>query len=303
MPLGSSPEGRGRPWAAATPNTADSDRMARVRRSPTSPTSEVRNARLSPSPPRSKQRPERSVAAAPVAPVVQRARNDVTPRAADLSGSFLEHGRSPASALGTPTGQHAHPFTPHVAHATPEVRPSNEQFDAKNERKLLDLEISNKSLLVINATLESAKLKQAKELRMLRQQIFHAQVEQASDPTEVYGLESQAVGGELAELLQTTKMQDKESLPAQVARAFAQQDEELHEMHARCRQTIDTLMEEARAAILARPDGEQSKSRVLHPSELAHDGEEADEDGLAPLPSTRGTPDPHAAHAHDLSVD
>lgn len=201
------------------------------------------------------------------------------PHVADVSGSFAH---SPAaSALGTPAAVHAHPFTPHVAtphtlpHAsTPPVRAVHDDVDmadAKHERKLLDLEISNKSLLAINASLESAKVQQAKELRALRQQIFQAQLDRAVDPTEVYGLEASAMPPALAQLLDTTQAHDQESLPAQVARALAEQDAELAALHARCQNTIDTMLDEARSAILTRVDTDVGKSRVLHASELRHD--------------------------------
>lgn len=75
----------------------------------------------------------------------------------------------------------------------------------------------------------------------------------------------------LAQLLDTTQAHDQESLPAQVARALAEQDAELAALHARCQNTIDTMLDEARSAILTRVDTDVGKSRVLHASELRHD--------------------------------
>lgn len=43
--------------------------------------------------------------------------------------------------------------------------------EAKSNRKIADLEISNRSLLTINATLEASKSKQAKEIRELRRKL------------------------------------------------------------------------------------------------------------------------------------
>ncbi|KAG9122814.1 hypothetical protein FRC07_000643 [Ceratobasidium sp. 392] len=43
--------------------------------------------------------------------------------------------------------------------------------EARSNRKIADLEISNKSLLAINATLESTKARQAKEIRDLRRKL------------------------------------------------------------------------------------------------------------------------------------
>lgn len=319
------------------PRTGDihhNERLNRVaRRSPTSPTSEVRTAgRASPArdarsrlPPQERHRASpsptrRSASECPVGTVAPvpavRARSDLgaAPRAADLSNSFFEVGGSAGgSALGTPTGTHAHPFTPHVAgHATPVASTPPPGLDAKHERKLLDLEISNKSLLAINTALESTKVQQAKELRALRQQMFHTQLERASDPNEVYGLEADAMAPGLSELLDSTKLQDKESLPAQLARALAQQDEELQEMHTRCRHAIDAMLDEARAALLAQPNADAGKSRVLHASELHALGSSSEEESSLAQDTSQESARPSTAPPHhfaaqaggtDLSVD
>lgn len=291
---------RSRATTPSSSDTAHSTRTSGRARSPTSPTSDVRVAgRRSPhdraAPVRAPLSPPRHGATARAVPPVPTARvraeaHATPPHVADVSGSFAH---SPAaSALGTPAAVHAHPFTPHVAtphtlpHAsTPPVRAVHDDVDmadAKHERKLLDLEISNKSLLAINASLESAKVQQAKELRALRQQIFQAQLDRAVDPTEVYGLEASAMPLALAQLLDTTKAHDQESLPVQVARALAEQDAELAALHARCQNTIDTMLDEARSAILTRVDTDVGKSRVLHASELRHDtSTESDAESVA----------------------
>lgn len=284
----------------ATPSSAEashSDRLHRARRSPTSPTSEVRTAAppaararaaVSPSPARTRsaaERPTKAVPPVPPMPVRARSEGGATPRG-DVSSSMYS---SPAgSALGTPVGARAHPFTPHVPmRSTPlSSTPPVETYDAKHERKLLDLEISNKSLLAINASLESAKVQQAKELRALRQQMFHAQLERAVEPSEVYGLEADVMAPAFAALGEAGSSQN--SLPARVARALAQQDEELHELHQRCRHAIDAMLDEARAAILARPDADAGKSRVLHVSELGQDDSEQSDASASASTSSAG---------------
>ncbi|KAG9088273.1 hypothetical protein FRC06_002148 [Ceratobasidium sp. 370] len=47
----------------------------------------------------------------------------------------------------------------------------DQREEARSNRKIADLEISNKSLLVINATLEATKARQAKEIRDLRRKL------------------------------------------------------------------------------------------------------------------------------------
>ncbi|WFD03450.1 hypothetical protein MOBT1_002139 [Malassezia obtusa] len=275
----------------ATPSSAEashSDRLHRARRSPTSPTSEVRTA--APPAARARGRVAKPCAyalrgGAPDESRAARAADASTPRG-DVSSSMYS---SPAgSALGTPVGARAHPFTPHVPmRSTPlSSTPPVETYDAKHERKLLDLEISNKSLLAINASLESAKVQQAKELRALRQQMFHAQLERAVEPSEVYGLEADVMAPAFAALGEAGSSQN--SLPARVARALAQQDEELHELHQRCRHAIDAMLDEARAAILARPDADAGKSRVLHVSELGQDDSEQSDASASASTSSAG---------------
>ena len=147
------------------------------------------------------------------------------------------------------------------AEAAAMVAPTPDVWDAKHERKLLDLEISNKSLLAINAALESTKVKQAKELRELRQQVMRERMEAPDESLS-------SMDTTLGKLLDPSKLQEKHALAADVVRAFMVQEEELDVLHARCTGAIDTLLHEARAALLAQPDTDAvGRSKVLHPSE------------------------------------
>ena len=58
-------------------------------------------------------------------------------------------------------------------------------LDARHARKLLDLEISNKSLLAINATLESSKVKLTKELRELRHNMMVGKTNSEANHEEI----------------------------------------------------------------------------------------------------------------------
>lgn len=315
------PQGRSTRSPATSASTSPDASVYREKpcriRSPTSPTAEVRAIPGTTS-------PRARTQALPDAHCKRT--SPFTPSASPSTYTDSEGRSSPThSALGTPsTHGIAHPFTPHQPPTPAQDRastpPGTDAFDAKRERKLLDLEISNKSLLAINETLETTKVKQTKELRVLREQLHVGQLERAVDTEDVPSLGMDRLGIGLADLLHTSKMQDKESLPKQVARAFAEQEEELQEIHVRCRTLVDTLLDEARAAILAQPEKDAGgKSRVLHISELSSDelAEELAPSERAQTPSTTGSrtpvsrsgsPEPlayapMAEKASDLSVD
>lgn len=143
-------------------------------------------------------------------------------------------------------------------------------LDARHARKLLDLEISNKSLLTINATLESTKVRLTKELRELRHNMMLQKT--SSEPTHGKEL-SDSIRPSLAELLHPISDANKRhGLGVEVLHLYAQQDQEMDVIHKRCCAKIDELLKEARSAILAKPDPNKSLGgKVLHPSELQHD--------------------------------
>lgn len=143
-------------------------------------------------------------------------------------------------------------------------------LDARHARKLLDLEISNKSLLAINATLESSKVKLTKELRELR----HIMMLQRTSSEPIHGKElSDSIRPSLAELLHPiSDANKKRSLGVEVLHVYTQQDQEMDVIHKRCCAKIDELLKEARSALLAKPElGTALGGKVLHPSELQHD--------------------------------
>ncbi|WFD30459.1 hypothetical protein MSPP1_001480 [Malassezia sp. CBS 17886] len=204
---------------------------------------------------------------------------------------------SGADALaGTPSSVTSsyNPFTPHGGVSstpleggllmTPEV------WDAKHERKLLDLEISNRSLVAINTALESTKVKQTKELRVLREQVLVRNLAGPSgeEDTSASVPETHANVGE-----QGATGHAPSDLPAQVARVLAQYDAELGGLHWRCRSMIDALLETGRTAILSRPAEDMPmRSKVLHPSELETSADDGASDDSRESRETRGPVEP-----------
>ena len=142
-------------------------------------------------------------------------------------------------------------------------------LDARHARKLLDLEISNKSLLAINATLESSKVKLTKELRELRHNMMVGKTNSEANHEEISG----SIRTSLDELLHPMSgANKKDSLGVEVLRIYTQQDQETDTIYRRCCAKIDELLKEARSAILAKPVLDAAPGgKILHPSELRHD--------------------------------
>ena len=140
-------------------------------------------------------------------------------------------------------------------------------WDAKHERKLLDLEISNKSLMAINAALESSKVKLTREIRELRQQYLAKTIEPSISGDDS---ETEQMHLAFAEMMKPSSNSASTSLGDELAEAMAQQDRELEQIHSRCRAAIDQLMDEARSAILRQPGPDiLPAAKVLHPSEFS----------------------------------
>lgn len=142
-------------------------------------------------------------------------------------------------------------------------------LDARHARKLLDLEISNKSLLAINATLESSKVKLTKQLRELRHNMMVGKTNSEANHEEISG----SIRTSLDELLHPMSgANKKDSLGVEVLRIYSQQDQETDTIYRRCCAKIDELLKEARSAILAKPVPDAAPGgKILHPSELRHD--------------------------------
>lgn len=139
--------------------------------------------------------------------------------------------------------------------ASPHLEMGNEAIEAKTNRKILDLEISNKSLLAINSGLEVLKIKQAREIRDLKRRLREGQ---SSDGA----LDEGESWGDLSS--------DGDDDDGYSSHDDNPLDAELEASHQRCKSLIDDMVQHARQAILARHEYKEKPlgSRVLHPTEL-----------------------------------
>lgn len=144
---------------------------------------------------------------------------------------------------------------------------ATEAAEARVHRRLLDLEITNKSLLVINDGLEKTKLRQTKELSDLRRKLREGRFSLAG---------AAPVGDAEGEVEEDEDYLDAEDGEEEEG----EEDPELEASHARCKTLIEHMMAQARAAIAYEFVDETAKkggNRVLHPAEMAEMEEERKE--------------------------
>lgn len=135
---------------------------------------------------------------------------------------------------------------------------AGEAEEARVHRKLLDLEITNKSLMAINSALEVTKLKQAKEIRELKRRLRDGR-----------GLPVGAASRDSAGTAIFSDDEDLETDSDQDDDLLVQEDPELEAAHQRCKDLVDNMVEQARKAILAEYDeAENTGGKVLHPVEV-----------------------------------
>ncbi|KAG6813219.1 hypothetical protein H0H92_013106 [Tricholoma furcatifolium] len=143
--------------------------------------------------------------------------------------------------------------------------------EAKSNRKIADLEITNRSLLAINASLESAKNKQAKEIRDLRRKLRESRLilpprayraVQETDPTD------------------PDPDDDDDD-----ASSDDEDDGPEDETYLRVRAILDTLLESGRRALETNPAdfASAAPTKVLNPDEV-RSWRDADPDDPSELP-------------------
>lgn len=180
-----------------------------------------------------------------------------------------------------------------------------EAEEARIHRKLLDLEITNKSLLAINSALEVTKLKQAREIRELKRRLREGGRSASVDP---HGPEASIRYGDDdsdSDSYASSADSDNESL-------LVREDPELEASHVRCKALIDNMLTQARKSILSRYEASEASTggKVLHPVEVeqmrreqeADDGqsEQLDESGI--LRTEEGTNDEYSTMTFDTSA-
>jgi len=255
----------------ATPKRMNAEAHTQNRRSPKSPISDAKKSvQKSPSrSPRGKEWASEHIrqtvmARSQYAPVRAHAEPSMPSSPADVSNPLAPTSSTPTSARNASMTAPASSLPCAVTDVSIDT---SDIWDAKHERKLLDLEISNKSLLAINAALESSKVKLTREVRELRQQYLAKTIEPSISGEDS---ETDHIHSAFAELMKPNSNSASSNLGAELAEAMAQQDRELEQIHSRCRATIDQLMDDARTAILLQPGPEiLPAAKVLHPSEFS----------------------------------
>ncbi|CAE6338344.1 unnamed protein product [Rhizoctonia solani] len=129
----------------------------------------------------------------------------------------------------------------------------DQREEARSNRKIADLEISNKSLLAINATLESTKSRQAKEIRELRRKLRESRL--VLPPSAYLALEEK----DPLETKDNFDEDDEDSEDNDVTQTQAD------ETFDRVRGLLDQLMKDAKEALEAKPPIPEEKEPVKKP--------------------------------------
>ena len=167
----------------------------------------------------------------------------------------------PLSMMSTPVSSPLPPPTSSTPLSLAVSTDASDATGAKHERKLLDLEITNKSLISINTSLEAAKVRQGREIHSLRRQLVNSRIAAAHGNDVSAGVtDSDESQGDVSDA------GDAAAAGFATIDKLAQQDVELERAHVRCRNMISYMIEEARMAMLTRPEAVGGK--VLHASEL-----------------------------------
>ncbi|VDC05803.1 unnamed protein product [Peniophora sp. CBMAI 1063] len=125
---------------------------------------------------------------------------------------------------------------------------------AKSNRKIEDLEITNRSLLAINASLEGQKHKQAKEIRELRRKLRESRL---ILPPRAYRALKSSDGPAPADEPTASSSEDDEEMEPDVH----------DETYERVKGLLDRLLNDAKAALTSTPDDHRA-AKVLTAEEL-----------------------------------
>jgi len=137
-----------------------------------------------------------------------------------------------------------------------------------------DLEITNRSLLAINSSLEATKHRQAKEIRDLRRKLRESRL--ILPPRAYRVVKSSLEPDDMGDDEDEDEDEDDES----TEESFAKQDE----MYCRVKGLVDTLLESGRKALATTPDelreGGKGGTKVLSAEEVRtwRDGDGGSED-------------------------
>lgn len=163
-------------------------------------------------------------------------------------------------------GEEAHSIyssSPQPPLLSPALELDAEAQEAKKNRKILDLEITNKSLLAINSGLEVVKLKQMREIRELKKRLREGRG---------LGTRMGVTAGEGGIVDEDDLDDDDEHTEEENSEEEeGPLDMELEVAHARCKALIDGMVNQARESILYKYQMDREAkggNRVLHPAEV-----------------------------------
>lgn len=131
--------------------------------------------------------------------------------------------------------------------------------EAKTNRKILDLEISNKSLMAINASLEVKSRKQASEISLLKDKIIN------NEPLDAYTL---------AQLTSMIEEKDEDYGSDDELSDPDEADFEQDERFRRICLSIDNMVRDGKMALDRRETFKPGRNRVLMAHEVAADSED-----------------------------
>ncbi|TRM66227.1 hypothetical protein BD626DRAFT_566851 [Schizophyllum amplum] len=149
-----------------------------------------------------------------------------------------------------------------------------ERLEAKSNRKIADLEITNKSLLAINATLEKTKSRQAKEIRDLKRKLRESRLILPPRAYRAVSKDDTTNDGDDEE----NEDEDDEDEDEELVK-----DADKDEAFQRVRATIEGLINSGKRALISKPEIEQKTTKVLTEEEVqSWRRTHGDEDGPAP---------------------
>ncbi|KAI0322997.1 hypothetical protein OF83DRAFT_3789 [Amylostereum chailletii] len=147
--------------------------------------------------------------------------------------------------------------------SVPKSEGSQIRQEAKSNRKIEDLEITNRSLLAINSSLEATRHKQAKEIRELRRKLRESRL--ILPPRAYRAVKSSLKPEEVADD-EDQDDEEEEEEEGDVPDAFTAHDE----TYKRVRGLLDGLLESARKALASTPEDfrDTAVAKVLSAEEV-----------------------------------
>lgn len=142
--------------------------------------------------------------------------------------------------------------------------------------QIADLEITNRSLMVINASLEAAKHRQAKEIRDLRRRLRESRL---ILPPKAYRL----ITGQIGDTSFDADPDDDSDEDDTDEIGTLDVEKINDEGFKRCQGLLEILLEEGRRALASKPEDYEVESRsatkVLHAEELRSEADPDERDG------------------------